>query len=490
MNPIPITRRRVHFLPDSHRVIAKPYLPGEQVFPDGQSRIQLVIDRILAMPEKEVVSTLAATQQQFAARHIDLNSIFERNFEVVADHVDDPDSLSPERRLLIGAYFTHEYSIEAAALSNPSIVPAPDQSGLNPGDKRFIVSLRAIGEGHISSIEFRSGVIDTRGEITMDKPSRYVMTGTRTSPIYQKHVFSTKLEELGAFNDIARMSLDPMPSQFTFEQLETAILDLDRQGVDRAIAFQTTKIIHWLASSNYKSTFPAESDISERVIFPAGPTESHGMEDARFVCFTHDDGAVVYYATYTAFDGVQILPQLIETPDFVSFRIATLNGSSAQNKGMALFPRKIDGRFAALSRQDNENNYLMLSDDVRFWDETERIQIPDRPWELMQIGNCGSPLETEAGWLVITHGVGPLRRYTLGAILLDFQDPCRIIGHLKEPLLAPNEDERDGYVPNVVYSCGSMIHDNLLVLPYGFADAGAGIATASLDDLLTCLTTS
>lgn len=303
MNPIPITRRRVHFLPDSHRVIAKPYLPGEQVFPDGQSRIQLVIDRILAMPEKEVVSTLAATQQQFVARHIDLNSIFERNFEVVADHVDDPDALSPERRLLIGAYFTHEYSIEAAALSNPSIVPAPDQSGLNPGDKRFIMSLRPIGEGHISSIEFRSGVIDTRGEITMDKPSRYAMTGTRTSPIYQKHVFSTKLEELGAFNDIARMSLDPMPSQFTFEQLETAILDLDRQGVDRAIAFQTTKIIHWLASSNYKSTFPAESDISERVIFPAGPTESHGMEDARFVCFTHDDGAVVYYATYTRSTG-------------------------------------------------------------------------------------------------------------------------------------------------------------------------------------------
>ena len=488
MEPIPITRRKVRFLPDSHRVIAKPYLPGEQVFPDGQSRSELVISRILAMPESEVASTLAATQQRFADRHIGLNSIFEGNFAVVADHIDNLNDLSPERRLLIGAYFTHEYSIEAAALGNPSIVPAPDQSGLNPGDKRFIMSLRAVGEGHISSIEFRSGVIDARGKIMMDKPSRYAITGSRRSPTYDKHVFLTKLEELGAFNDITRMCLDPLPSHFTFEQLEAAILDLDRQGVDRPIAFQTTKIIHWLASSNYETTFPRESELSERVIFPAGPTESHGMEDARFVRFTRDDGTVVYYATYTAFDGVQILPQLIETADFVSFRIATLNGSSAQNKGIALFPRKIDGRYAALSRQDNENNFLMLSDDVRFWHETEKIQIPDRPWELMQIGNCGSPLETEAGWLVITHGVGPLRRYTLGAILLDGQDPCRVIGHLKEPLLAPNEHEREGYVPNVVYSCGSMIHGNLLVLPYGFSDVGAGIATASLDDVLARLT--
>jgi predicted GH43/DUF377 family glycosyl hydrolase len=488
MNPIPITRRRVRLLPDPHRVIAKPFHPGEQVFPDGHSRAELIIKRILAMSNSEVASTLAATQQEFADRHVGLGNILEHNFASVADHIDNPDDLSPERRLLIGAYFTHEYSIEAAALSNPSIVPAPDQSGLDPGDQRFIMSLRAIGEGHISSIEFRSGVIDAGGKITMDKPSRYAMTGSRTSPIYDKHVFSSKLEELGAFNDITSMCVDPLPAHFTFAQLEAAILDLDRQGVDRAIAFQTTKIIHWLASSNYASTFPIESEVSERVIFPVGPTESHGMEDARFVRFTHDDARVVYYATYTAFDGIQILPQLIETQDFVSFRIATLNGSAAQNKGIALFPRKIDGRYAALSRQDNENNYLMLSDNVRFWHETERIQIPDRPWELTQLGNCGSPLETEAGWLVITHGVGPLRRYTLGAILLDGQDPCRVIGRLEEPLLAPNGNERDGYVPNVVYSCGSMIHRNLLVLPYGFSDSGASIATASLDDLLTRLT--
>ena len=487
MNPIRVTRTAVRLAPDPHRVITKPFLPGVQVFPDGQSRAELIIKRILAMPEREVASTLAATQDQFADRHTGLSSILERNFAVVADHVDNPNGLSPERRLLIGAYFTHEYSIEAAALSNPSMVAAPDQLGLDPGEQRFVMSLRAIGEGHISSIEFRSGVIDAGGEILMDKPGRYVVTARRRSPIYDKHVLSTKLEELGAFNDITRMCLDPLPPHFTFEQLEAAIADLDRQGVDRAIAFQTTKIIHWLASSNYASTFPTDSEISERVIFPAGPTESHGMEDARFVRFTDDDGTVVYYATYTAFDGIQILPQLIETPDFLFFRVATLNGSAAQNKGIALFPRKIDGRYAALSRQDNENNYLMLSDNVRFWHETERIQEPERPWELVQLGNCGSPLETEAGWLVITHGVGPLRRYTLGAILLDTEDPCRVIGHLNEPLLEPNEDEREGYVPNVLYSCGSMIHGNHLVLPYGISDVGTGIATVPLDDLLTRL---
>ena len=246
-------------------------------------------------------------------------------------------------------------------------------------------------------------------------------------------------------------------------------------------------MLHWLASSNYVTSFPESTDISERVMFPASPTESNGMEDARLVRFVHDDGRVVYYATYTAFDGHQILPQLIETTDFASFRIATLRGECAQNKGIALFPRKLDGQFVALGRHDNVNNFLMTSTDVRSWHETDLIQEPKRPWELVQLGNCGSPLETEAGWLVITHGVGAFRRYALGALLLDLDDPWRVIGHLKEPLLIPIADERDGYVPNVVYSCGSMIHADHLILPYGFADTGAGVATIALDDLLTHL---
>lgn len=488
MNQIPVTRSPVRFVRDPHRVITKPFLPGEQVFPDGQSRVRVVVERILAMSGADVTATLSTTRDEFEPRHKDLTATFEHSFAVVAHHLENPEVISLERRQLIGAYFTHEYSIEAAALSNPSIVPAPDQSGLNPDEQRFIMSLRAVGEGHISSIEFRLGVIDAHGGITIERPSPYARSGSHQSPIYDKDHFATKLEELGALNDISQWCLDLLPSHFTFEQLETAILDLDEHGVDRIIAFQTTKTVHWLASSNYLSTFTAESDISERTIFPTGPTESHGMEDARFVRFINDDGTVVYFATYTAYDGVRILPQLIETTDFLSFRIATLNGNGAKNKGIALFPRKIDGQYAALARQDNENNFLMLSTNVRFWADTQRIQIPERPWELMQIGNCGSPLETEAGWLVVTHGVGPMRQYTIGAILLDIDDPCRVIGHLKEPLLTATGDERDGYVPNVVYSCGSMIHGNLLVLPYGFSDVGAGIATVPVDDLLSRLT--
>ena len=488
MTPIPITRSTVRFLPDVERVITKPFLSGEQGLPDGQARAQLIIRRILAMPPNEVSSTLSAIRQQFTDRHPDFTDVLERSYDLVGRHVDNAIDLSTERRLLIGAYFTHEYSIEAAALTNPSMVPAPDQSGLRDDEQRFVMSLRSIGEGHISSIEFRTGIVGGSGEVTVDPPSRFPVTGDRKSPTYDKQSFSERLEELGGMNDVARMCLDALGSQFSFAQLEDAIDDLDRRGIEDTVSFPATRIIHWLASSNYDTIFPSDTVITDRVIFPAGPTESHGMEDARFVRFTHENGRVVYYATYTAYDGVQVLPQLIETSDFVSFKIRTLGGSAARNKGIALFPRKVDGRYAALSRQDNENNYLMLSANVRFWEGTERIQIPERPWELTQIGNCGSPLETEAGWLVITHGVGPMRTYTLGAILLDIDDPCKVIGGLDEPLLAADEEERDGYVPNVVYSCGSMIHGDLLVLPYGFSDRGAGIATVPLGDLLTVLT--
>ena len=349
------------------------------------------------------------------------------------------------------------------------------------------MSLRAIGEGHLSSIEFRSGVVGSDGQPRMDEPGRYPRTGDRTPTTYDREFFTTRLRELGALNEIARDVLAELPDHFTIEQVEAAILHLDRRGIDRSIAAETTRIIHWLASSNYTLNFGAESQVSERVIFPAGPTESRGMEDARFVRFTHDDGSVRYYATYTAFDGFQILPQLIETPDFISFRIATLGGIRAKNKGIAVFPRMIDGRYAALSRYDNQNNYVMFSDTVRFWDQTVKLQVPKQPWELVQVGNCGSPVETDAGWLIITHGVGPMRRYSLGAILLDIDDPRRVIGHLDEPLLAPDDDERDGYVPNVVYSCGSLIHAGQLVLPYGFADQATSVATVPIDDLLSRL---
>ena len=487
MRQVAVTRTQHRLLPDPRRVITKPYSPGEEVFPNGKSRVRLVMERILAIPEDQVSAMLASVLAEFARRHRDFDQVLEHSFQLVAHYVGDRAELSRERRLLIGAYFTHEYSIEAAALSNPSIVPAPEQSGLAPGERRFIMSVRAVGEGHISSVEFRAGVIDARCNITFDPTGRFVITGTRKSPVYDKHLFGAKLAELGASNEVTSLVLDPMPPRFTSDELEHAIASLDPKPVPRSIAYETIKIIHWLATSNYIVAFPRESAISERVIFPAGPNESRGMEDARFVRFVHDDRSVVYYATYTAFDGFGILPQLIETEDFVSFRIATLNGACAQNKGMALFPRLISGQYAMLSRYDRENISIMTSDNVRLWNHTEKLRTPAQPWELMQIGNCGSPIETEAGWLVLTHGVGPMRRYTIGAMLLDLEDPRRVIAHLPDPFMSPNDHEREGYVPNVLYSCGAMVHNDQLVLPYGFSDLGTGIALVPLNDLLAFL---
>lgn len=487
MLPITVKKTSARFVHDPTRVIAKPFAPGGDAV-DGQTRVERILARILALSDLEVTTTLNATRDRFSSRHRDLRAVLEKNFAAVAGYLPQAHKLSSDRRQLIGAYFTHEYSFEAAALSNPSMVPAPDQDGLGPGEQRFILSLRAIGEGHISSIQFRTGVIDADGQIEMEAASRYSSTARHRSPVYENAVFRAKLLEISADNDLAVAVLDSLPDHFTFEQLETVVREFTEQPGHRPGAVEATRAIHWLASSNYESSFAPDSKVSERILFPEGPNESRGMEDARFVRFTHDDGSATYFATYTAFDGYRVLPQLIQTDDFVSFRIATLNGPSARNKGIALFPRMIDGRYAALSRIDNENNFFMWSDNVRFWYQSAVLQTPTRPWELTQIGNCGSPLETEAGWLVITHGVGAFRQYVLGALLLDKDDPARVIGHLSEPLLEPSDDERDGYVPHVVYSCGSMISGQLLVLPYGFSDVGARIATVRLDDLLSELT--
>ena len=293
---------------------------------------------------------------------------------------------------------------------------------------------------------------------------------------------------MGATDDLTIRTLAALADRFTMTDLDGALADLAGSEASSNAVHHVTQVMQWLASSNYELTFPQASELSQRVLFPHGPSESRGMEDARFVRFVATDESVTYYAPYTAYDGFNILPQLIETTDFRKFRIATLNGPSAANKGIAVFPRPIAGRYAALARTDGENNYLMLSDHVRFWHDAERIQVPTRPWELMQIGNAGPPLETEAGWLVVTHGVGPMRQYALGAILLDIDDPSRVIGHLRDPLLVPNEQERDGYVPNVVYSCGSIIHNNRLVIAYGASDTSSTFATVPVDELLSELT--
>ncbi len=462
-------------------------MPGGEV--DGRPRVQRILDRVLALAEPVVAETLAEAYERFSPRHVDLTSVLDRRFADLAHYVEPAGELSLERRRLIGAYFTHEYSIDAAALSNPSIVRAPYQEGVPAGSLRFIMSLRAIGEGHLSSIQFRAGVIDAEGRIALDETSKYARTAMHRPPTYEKATFRAKLTELDAYTETAARVLDPLPDHFSADLLEASRREVEQaSGHDQGV-LQATRTIHWLASSNYESTFHAESTVSERVIFPAGPTESQGMEDARFVRFTYEDGSVTYFATYTAYDGYRILPQLIETRDFISFRVSTLNGSSAVNKGIALFPRKVGGAFLGLARLDNENNHLIRSDNVRFWHDRETLQVPQEPWELIQLGNGGSPIETEAGWLVITHGVGPLRRYCLSALLLDLEDPARVIGRLRQPLLEPASDERDGYVPNVVYSCGGIAHGGLLVLPYGFSDVGARIATVKLEDLLSALAT-
>ena len=482
-------RRTEHVLrPDARRVLAKPYLPGSETILPGNSRATLLIERILAIPEAQVGALFTGVLDDFGSRHRGFEAILERHFEMVEHYVDTKEPLSRERRLLIGAYFTHEYSVEAAALFNPSIVPAPDQTGLAPGEQRFVMSLRAVGEGHLSSIEFRSGIIDARGELTFEPPGSQLVSGLRTSPsAYEKREFAAQLVQLGAGNELAFAVLDRLPAHFTVAALESSLMDLEAHGPPPAIWFETAKIIRVLAASNYISGFPSDSKLAERVIFPAGPNETRGMEDARFVRFTDDGGAAKYYATYTAYDGFSILPQLIETDDFVTFAISTLNGAAAQNKGMALFPRRIGGLYVMLSRKDRENLYLSTSSNIHFWNDADDVHRPSEPWELTHIGNCGSPLETEAGWLVLTHGVGAMRRYAIGAVLLDLEDPRIVVGRLRDPLIVPNASEREGYVPNVVYTCGGLIHGDQLVLPYGISDGAVGVAMVAVPELLAAL---
>jgi predicted GH43/DUF377 family glycosyl hydrolase len=445
------------------------------------------MERILAIPEGEVHDVLAKTLAAFSHRHTDFEGVLERHFGLVA-HLAGPGPLSRERKLLIGSYYTNEYSIEGAALFNPSIVVGPNQDGVGPGQSRFVMSLRAVGEGHISSIEFRTGVVDAGGSLAFDRPGPRLVTGSRTAPRwYDKRLFKAKLIELAAGNELAWTVLETLPERFSLSELEQSLISLEANGPPVAISFETIKLIRVLAASSYITTFPDGSTLSERVLFPAGPHETRGMEDARFVRFVDDDGRVTYYATYTAYDGFEIMPQLIETDDFLSFRIGTLNGPAAQNKGMALFPRRIGGKYVMLSRRDRENLHLATSSEVGHWADVTALHQPTRPWELMQIGNCGSPVETAAGWLVITHGVGPMRRYVLGALLLDLDDPSQVVSHLREPLLEPEESEREGYVPNVVYSCGGMLNGDVLVLPYGLSDGAVGVANIAIPELLAQL---
>ncbi len=479
---VTIERIDVELRPDSRRVIVRPFLPDEQILPDDG-----LLARILALPEGNVAGILNATRARFEDRHVNLEAVLDSHFRYVTRGTTECSELSRERQLLIGAYYTQEFSIETAALTNPSMVAHPDQAGLDPGALRFILSLRSIGEGHVSSIEFRSGIIDATGAITVDTPSCYAVTGTHCPSVFDKASFQEKLVEMDALDSTTGLVTDLLADSFELHELDAAIATVEGKRAPCRLTEMATKAMHWLATSNYRVTFERESKLSERVIFPWSVIESHGLEDARFVRFTEDDGSVLYYATYTAYDGFRVLPLMIATVDFVTFDVSTLSGACAKNKGAALFPRRIAGKYAALSRYDGESNYVMLSDNLRIWESADKIESPALPWDLARAGNCGSPLETEAGWLVITHGVGPFRVYSLGAVLLDIDDPTRIIGRLDQPLLTVADAERNGYVPNVVYSCGSMIHGDNLLLPHGLTDTTSRIARVPIKPLLTKL---
>lgn len=477
---VTVNRLGLTLTPDRRRVLVRPFS-----LTSSQRAVNLCA-RVMSLPDDDVHRLLEQVVAEFGDRHMQIRDLLRVRFEQVQHHMLTDGKLSEERRLLIGAYFMHEYALEAAALFNPSVVPHPDQSALPEGSLRFVLSLRATGEGHISSITFRTGFVDAENHITINTPTRFLCEPRQIPHAsYEKNLFELKLYELGLTSPFSRRVLAELKHEFTFDELRSKLDSILRQV--RARDPESDNIargILLLAQSNYEVQFAPDSRLSERVIFPSSPSQTNGIEDARFVLFQNDDGTRIYYATYTAYDGKVVLPQLLETNDFLHFRFYTLNGPAVQNKGMAVFPRKINGLYAMLSRQDNENIHVMFSDNMHFWHEAKLVLKPTYPWEYVQLGNCGSPIETEAGWLVLSHGVGPMRKYCVGAFLLDLEDPSRVIGRLREPLLKPTGDEREGYVPNVVYSCGALLHGRELIIPYAMSDYATNFATVNLDELL------
>jgi predicted GH43/DUF377 family glycosyl hydrolase len=484
VDSIHVRRTSIILEPDLSRVLLRPFTPGDS------QRVSRIIERIMSLTEAETGRLLADVCLEFSARHQHIRRLFLERFEQVRDRLAPNVDPSESRRLLIGSYFLAEYSLEAAALFNPSIVPHPDQTGLPSGALRFILSLRATGEGHISSITFRTGIIHADQRIEVFTPTGFLTEPRQIpNPVYEKALFARKLVELGLTGDLSNRVMNKVGECFTLEELRVS-LQVEQFRLPDGMTREDQNAaqgIWMLARSNYEVQFQPDQELSERILFPATPSQRNGIEDARFVRFQNEDGTHRYYATFTAYDGRVVVPELVETSNFLLFRFITLTGPAAQNKGMALFPRKINGLYAMLSRQDNENIYLMFSDNVHFWNKRQVLLKPEFPWELVQLGNCGSPIETDAGWLVLSHGVGPMRKYCIGAFLLDRDDPSKVIGRLREPLLKPNENEREGYVPNVVYTCGALLHQGELIIPYGLADHATGFATVPLDEVLAAM---
>lgn len=477
-----VIRKDVQFCPDSSRVVAR-------YFNTGDERTKLLIGRIMGMSEEQSDIALENVLRDFAGRHNDISQIFLRHFDHITGLLGaidlNPEKISERRKMLIGSYLTMEYALESAAFFNPSIVPDFNQAQLNEGELRVILSFRATGEGHLSSIVFRRGVIDKDNNLKIDKVRNHI-TPARISKkkSYDKGRFVKKLQEMNIPEKYSDEIMEHLSDRFEYYTLKNAVDSLLKDtsmSLDKRTALEE---MTWLVDSYYDLEFSIDSDISERVLFPISESESRGIEDARFVKFTEDDGTQKVYAVYTAYDGYTIIPKLLSTDDFYNFRIMPMHGHGAQNKNLTLFPRKIKGKYAMLSRIDGYNNYIMYSDRINVWQDPIKIQEPEFPWEFTQIGNCGPPIYTEDGWLIITHGVGPMRRYSIGAALFDLEDPTKQIGRLKQPLLSPLEEEREGYVPNVVYSCGALIHHNSLILPYAVSDYSSSYAVIDLRELL------
>ena len=484
--PEPAVDGGVVLCPDPTRVLGQLFVPGHALAGESEGRASRVVAHVLGLSDVEASEALADIEVRFGERHRDLTGMFERHAERLSNRLRPDVDLSERQRLLLGATFTQEYAVEATSVCNPSAVPAVDQSGLEPGDVRFVLSIRQIGEGHRSSVGFRQGVFGRDGHVAIERRSPFTTAGTVTDSTLDATLFRDLTGDPAS--ESARWVLGGLGARFTSRQLDERLHELEGQRDTRRDVAGTVSAFIERASRCYRVEFPLSSTLDERVLTPASAAESGGIEDARFVRFAGDDGAVTYYATYTAYDGIAIRQQLLETTDFRTFTSSPLLGQAAGNKGLALFPRPIDGAFHALSRHDGATHSVARSHDIRHWPTAVPLPVADRVWSCVQVGNCGSPIELDEGWLVLTHGVGPMRTYSIGALLLDLNDPAIVLGQTDLPLISPTPDDRDGYVPNVVYSCGALHHADRILLPLGMADSRISFATLTVTDVLDALT--
>jgi predicted GH43/DUF377 family glycosyl hydrolase len=469
--------------PDPGRVVARLFLPGEE--PHGaHSRASQVIGRVMSLAEDEVERLVAGLLRDFGGRHHDYQALLRRHASIVSARIAPARELTAARTLLLGATFTAEYATEAAALCNPSAVLGPDQGGLHAGQARVALSVRGIGEGHISSIGFCSAVVGPGAQWSFERRLLPVSVADTTPASWRRAHLQAVLADQGHLDELAAAVLHALPAEFEGADLERALAKAHRDLLTRAGSAATVDLLRTVVSSAYNASFPHDADLGQRILTPSADEESNGMEDARFTRFTDDDGIAQYRATYTAYDGRRIAPRLLISSDLRVFHAHRLAGPAARNKGMALFPRKVHGRHLALCRSDGETTSLASSADGYVWGRPVVLQEPSAPWQMLQVGNCGPPIETDQGWLVLTHGVGPMRVYVIGTLLLDLDDPTRVVGYSRTPLLSPGRDEQNGYVPNVVYSCGAFLHDGLVWIPYGIDDCRIGVAYAPLGEVL------